>query len=378
MAREIATPSRQKPNVAIVAVNWNGWRDTVECLESVYQLDYPNYLMILVDNNSQDDSVAQIRAWAREREERGYVLAEYGEAAAKAGGEPAQEQSLEVTSPANRAVLIRNTVNSGPTGGGNLGIEYALRRKHSVDYVFLLDNDARVDRDTLTQLIDVSRVEDAGIVGARILDLETGRVHYAERTTTLGFFFTPFVEDGLWIPPAGDSSWRTCNVNGGAMLVRRDVLMAVCAAREDFLDSSLFSDGWEFEVCSFSSQLGYRTVGTSRGFVWHKGELRYRDPLNPRRFYYSVRNHILLARSYLPGRWRLVFHFTNIVICALCVARGLVHRRPDVLRAILRGVIDGYRRAGGTEALRQRRPVSAPPFDLTRPSPAERRSGKAV
>jgi hypothetical protein len=378
MAGEIATSSGQKPNIAIVAVNWNGWRDTLECLESVRQLAYPNYLMIVVDNNSQDDSVAQIRAWARDREGRGYVLAEYAEAAAKAGGELAKEQSLEVASAANRTVLIRNTVNSGPTGGGNLGIEYALRRKHSAHYVFLLDNDARVDRGTLTQLIDVSRREDAGIVGGRILDLETGRIQYAERTTTLGFFFTPFVEDGLWIPPAGISSWTTCNVNGGAMLVRRDVLMAVCAAREDFLDSSLFSDGWEFEVCSLSSQLGYRTVGTNRSFVWHKGDLRYRDPLDPRRFYHSVRNHILLARSYLPGRWRLVFHFTNIVMCALSVARTLVHRRPDALRAILRGVIDGYRGAGDREALCQGGPVSAPPFDLTRPSPAERRSGKAV
>jgi hypothetical protein len=67
MAGEIATSSGQKPNIAIVAVNWNGWRDTLECLESVRQLAYPNYLMIVVDNNSQDDSVAQIRAWARDR-----------------------------------------------------------------------------------------------------------------------------------------------------------------------------------------------------------------------------------------------------------------------------------------------------------------------
>ena len=31
------------PKVAIIVLNWNGWRDTTECLESVYQITCPNY-----------------------------------------------------------------------------------------------------------------------------------------------------------------------------------------------------------------------------------------------------------------------------------------------------------------------------------------------
>ena len=44
-----------QPLVAISILNWNGWRDTLECLESVRRLDYPNYLAIVVDNGSWDD-----------------------------------------------------------------------------------------------------------------------------------------------------------------------------------------------------------------------------------------------------------------------------------------------------------------------------------
>jgi GT2 family glycosyltransferase len=346
MLRESATPSGQKPCVAIVSVNWNGWHDALECLESVRQLDFPNYVMIVVDNNSEDDSVARIEAWARERREQGYRLVQYGEPAARAGGEPAKERTLEVASSPNRAVLVRNTVNSGPTGGGNLGIEYALRRKPPADYVFLLDNDGRVSPDTLRELMQVSQAEDAPIVGARILDSRTGRVQHAERTTTMGFFFVPWVRDWLWHPPAGVSSWTTCNANGGAMLLRNDVLCAVRAARGNFLDDGLFSDGWEFEVCSFSRQLGYRTVATDRAFIWHSGDLGYRNALNSGRFHHSARNHILLAHSYLPTGWRLVFYAVNIPLCALRIAKCLVRRRPDVARAIIRGTIEGYRRAG--------------------------------
>ncbi len=346
MFRESAAPSGQKPCVAIVSVNWNGWRDTLESLESVRQLELPNYVMIVVDNNSEDDSVARIEAWARERREQGYRLVQYAGPAARAGGEPDKERTLKVASPPNRAVLIRNAVNSGPTGGGNLGIEYALRRNPPADYVFLLDNDGRVGPDTVRQLLHVSQAEDAPIVGARILDSHTGRVQHADRTTTMGFFFVPWVRDRLWRPPAGVTSWTTCNANGGAMLLRNDVLRAVRAARGDFLDEGLFSDGWEFEVCSFSRQLGYRTVATDRAFIWHSGDLGYRNALNPRRFHRSVRNRVLLAHSYLPTGWRLVFYAVNIPLCALRIAKCLVRRRPDVARAIIRGTIEGYRRAG--------------------------------
>ena len=31
-------------------LNWNGLADTLECLESIYKMDYPNYKVIVVDN----------------------------------------------------------------------------------------------------------------------------------------------------------------------------------------------------------------------------------------------------------------------------------------------------------------------------------------
>ena len=43
-------------NVSIIIINWNGWQDTIECLESIYQNDYPNYDVIVVDNDSNDES----------------------------------------------------------------------------------------------------------------------------------------------------------------------------------------------------------------------------------------------------------------------------------------------------------------------------------
>lgn len=41
------------PRVSIIILNWNGLEDTVECLESLKKITYPNHNVIVVDNCSE-------------------------------------------------------------------------------------------------------------------------------------------------------------------------------------------------------------------------------------------------------------------------------------------------------------------------------------
>jgi GT2 family glycosyltransferase len=50
------------PRLICVIVNWNGWQDTLECLDSLRLQDYANLGVVVVDNGSSNDSVARIRA----------------------------------------------------------------------------------------------------------------------------------------------------------------------------------------------------------------------------------------------------------------------------------------------------------------------------
>ncbi len=52
------------PKVVIIILNWNGWIDTIECLESLYRITYPNYEIIVVDNGSENESVEKIKNYA--------------------------------------------------------------------------------------------------------------------------------------------------------------------------------------------------------------------------------------------------------------------------------------------------------------------------
>lgn len=49
------------PSVFIIIVNYNGWKDTIECLESLQNVTYPNYRIIVVDNNSTNSSLEYIK-----------------------------------------------------------------------------------------------------------------------------------------------------------------------------------------------------------------------------------------------------------------------------------------------------------------------------
>jgi GT2 family glycosyltransferase len=54
-----------KPLVSIILLNWNGYEDTLEALESLYQINYPSYNVIVADNNSTNDSIEKIKEYAQ-------------------------------------------------------------------------------------------------------------------------------------------------------------------------------------------------------------------------------------------------------------------------------------------------------------------------
>jgi GT2 family glycosyltransferase len=154
------------PKVSIIILNWNGWRNTIKCLESIYQISYQNYDVIVVDNCSVDESVERIKAYADQNNKLIKVL-EY------LGGEFefASEWGLEMigTQPSNTdLILIKATKNLGYAAGNNIGIRYALNR--AVDYILILNNDTIVQENFLNQLINVAEQDTRiGTVGPKIL-----------------------------------------------------------------------------------------------------------------------------------------------------------------------------------------------------------------
>jgi hypothetical protein len=110
-----------QPSVSIIILNWNGWRDTIVCLDSLVRIDYKNFNVILVDNGSQDSSVVKIEGWSKHHVN--FKLA-----------------------------LVLNKQNLGFDEGNNIGVRFALRA-YNPDYVYLLNNDTMVKKDFLSAIV---------------------------------------------------------------------------------------------------------------------------------------------------------------------------------------------------------------------------------
>lgn len=151
--------------LVIVVLNWNGWQDTLACLESAFAADCPDCTVVVVDNGSTDDSLARIREWGNGDGHARVVL--YDRELAERGGSAEEEHqaAMETRRP---LVLIRAGANLGFAGGNNIGIRYALAR--GAKYILLLNNDARFRSPrTLSHMRGfIERTPTAGACGGRL------------------------------------------------------------------------------------------------------------------------------------------------------------------------------------------------------------------
>src|SRR5215211_5754547 len=165
------------PKVAVIILNWNGWRDTLECLESLQQLNYTDFRIVVVDNGSTDDSLHRIKAWAKREEPvrshyapyrtntKSLELVSYSKAEAEAGGTDEEETVMSDSWSVDAMVVIDVGENLGFAGGCNVGIRYALRR--GAEYFWLLNNDTVVDPNALTGMVASAQSDThIGLVGS--------------------------------------------------------------------------------------------------------------------------------------------------------------------------------------------------------------------
>lgn len=167
------------PDVSIIILNWNGWKDTIECLESLYKIVFPNYNVIVVDNGSEDESIEKIKQYCMGKikvESKYYEydkinkpikIIEYTREEVETGGGKEKEIA---DSPSNRKlILIKNEKNYGFAEGNNIGIKFALNR--NANYVLLLNNDTVVNQNFLADLICiVDNDSTVGMVGSKLYD----------------------------------------------------------------------------------------------------------------------------------------------------------------------------------------------------------------
>jgi len=300
--------------VYITILNWNGWKDTIECLESVLRNDHTSYQVIVCDNGSEDDSLEKIKSWATGKllneispENPLYSLS-FPPVPKPISFVEYTRKELDAVCPANRSdaklILIDNEANLGFAGGNNVGIRYALARD-DFSHVWLLNNDVVMMPDALSHLVRrMNEKKDAGMCGSTI-------PYYSALDTvwTLGGgIYSKWLSRSHSIgnmEPLRDAASRF-NVEGtmdylagASMLVSRAFLHEVGLLNEEYFlyfeepDWALRGKG-KFSLAYAPESIVYHKVGASTKLIDEPGIS------NKSSKFHAMKSHLLFTRNFFP------------------------------------------------------------------------------
>ncbi|MFA6383564.1 MAG: glycosyltransferase family 2 protein [Parcubacteria group bacterium] len=242
---------KDSPKIFIIILNYNGREVVKRCLASVFKLDYPNFEVVVVDNNSQDGSLE----------------------AAKINF--------------SKAIFIKNEANMGFSAGNNVGIRFALERM--ADYVLLLNNDTEVEKDFLKRLVAAAEADKkVGIASPVIFDglsrqiwFSGGKINWL-RMKALNQKEASTVD-----------CYETGFITGCAMLIKAAVFKEIGLLDEDYF---LY---WEDADFSWrAKRAGFKNIVVAGSWVYHfeKSEQEKKNKI-----YWLVVSGLIFFKKNTPG-----------------------------------------------------------------------------
>jgi len=273
------------PGVSIIVLTALGDRHLPDCLDSLAQLNYPAPAVevIVVDNGSRED--------------------------------PTETVHRHLPS----ATVVRNSGNLGFCGGNNAGVAHA-----SHNWLLFLNDDTRVDRGLLRELLATAAHRDAAAVGAFVLDWTGTHVDFAGGGVSFegnGF------QDG--VGSSEPSRWRRERAipfaNGAAMLVRRDAYLGAGGFPDPYF--AYYEDvalGWALWMA------GHQVWLSSDALVYHKHHGTATDSPSAARQRNCERN----------ARFTVLTHASPEALPDLLSAAILMAAERIVMAAGLGGMVD--------------------------------------
>ena len=260
-----------EPKVAIIILNWNGWEDTIECIESVLQIDYPNYNVIVIDNNSNDDSIKKIEEYSEGKIKIKSKLIHYNPKNKPINITKYNEKDLSKLTKDNNDILheelkiIQNNENYGFAEGNNIGIKFALKFINS-DYILLLNNDTVVDKKFLNNLVEVAEIEDCGILGSKtfiydhpdIIQFAGNKINlWTGECDMLGW---SEIDHGIY-----NTVEESDYISGSCFLIKKETIEKI-----GFLDKNYFCYWEDADYCIRAKKAGIKSKYSPNSYIWHK------------------------------------------------------------------------------------------------------------
>ncbi len=264
-----------RPLVSIIIPHWNGINIITECLDSLKKITYPNFEIIVTDNNSSDDSVNHIR-----------------------------KNFPEV-------IIFENERNEGYAGGCNRGSEIAKG-----EYLLFLNNDTIHQPNWIEPLVSLLKENpQIAAVQPKLLNYyQKNLFDYAGAAGgMMDIFIFPFARGRIFNEQEIDSNqydfkkeifWSS----GTAFLVRRTAF-----DKAGKFDELFFAHMEEIDLCWKFHLLGFNVWSEPSSVIYHKNAVSL-PMYTEKKYYLNHRNSLIMLLSnyslplaiyVFPIRWAL-------------------------------------------------------------------------
>lgn len=311
-------------SASVVLLNWNGWHDTLACIQSLLAASSHNFKIIVCDNGSRDDSLQNMQDWCENQIPGEWQIVNHS--------------SLKQGEVNKRVIIIDNQVNLGFAGGCNPGVFLALQDP-DCEFVWLLNNDTEIEPDALDEALTYMRAHpEIGICGSSLIYYHErhkvqawGGAHYnpvSGRSCHLGAFTNSAV-----LPTTDEVAGIENSMSyviGAAMLIRREVFERVGLLEESYF---LYFEELDFATrCRPYFQLGYAVDSK----VYHKEGASigtHASGGSAISVYYLYRNRLRYTLRHYP------YYLPSVFICSLWeLIKFSLKRRWPQAKAAARGI----------------------------------------
>ena len=286
----------------IIIVNYNGWKDTIECLESALKSDYKAFRIIVCDNGSPNDSWTRMIQWAE------------GEILASCSSHPKIEnlvyplidkpvdfetrllsEKTETVQTTHKVTFLKLPTNLGFAGGMNVGIRTALQDKEC-QYIWCLNNDTVVEPTVMSNMIRIlEKNKECGICSSYsrpynepdMVDKGDKRIH-----------FNKWFGNNIHYIENEKTNLILCYFECSSFIVTRDFIENVGLMEERYF---LYYEEPDWTIRG--ARKGYKVTFYPEGIVYHKGGQSTGGKTTAASYladYYLIRGRILITRKFFP------------------------------------------------------------------------------
>jgi GT2 family glycosyltransferase len=265
------------PKVLISVLNWQDYESTSNCVHSVLNSSYKNFEIVIIDNNSPNESFFKLKAAFPELK------------------------------------IIKSFENNGYAAGHSLAVEIAIH--NNADLLWILNNDLLVEENALSVLVDGYCESPIGIFGSVTLKSKNPDVvDFAggeSSKSNLDIFSYNIYHGYKWEDLPEVPVREVQSVEGSSMLIPMDIIK-----KYGFIKTDFFMYGEETDYCLFLRKKGIQSFVVRNSRVLHKGagSFSHFNSLAVIPAYYRRRNFLrIMKEHYHWSVWKCLNHPESII-----------------------------------------------------------------